>query len=157
MHINKLNITEEAVFDYEEDLCLGPLDKRGLKIEIEEYIGRLCGVGRLRSAHYFRARYIDEGSGQMLILFLYKAAEFGSMQVWDLAGICLASEWSEEAEEEGLIRLWLKNKITDLKKGDWVFEQQARAAAQATGEYYSRGSIKGLPRELINAINRGDY
>jgi hypothetical protein len=154
--INKINITAEAVFDYEEALDLGRLDRRALKAEAEDYIDFMNKGGRLLYAHYFRCRYLDEDSGQTLMLFLYRAERLSVMQYWNLAGVCLAEDWTEDAEDDGTIRRWLKAKITDLEKGDWVIEQQARAFAdKILSGGTVQGSIQGLPGELTYAIEHG--
>ena len=43
------------------------------------------------------------------------------MQYWDLKGVCEAADWSEEAEDDGLVRVWLETKIEDLPdEEDWA-------------------------------------
>jgi len=155
--LHKLSITAEAEFDLSESLGLPQLDKRTLKAEVEEYIIGMNKAGRIPWWGYFRADYLDEDSGKLLKLFIYNGGRLGLMQFWDLAGVCLASEWSEEAEEKGLIRLWLRSKITDLIKGDWVVEQQARAAADMkNGGRERQATITGLSKEQRDEIERGD-
>lgn len=58
-------------------------------------------------------KYYDEAIDRMLMLFLYKGEKFGRMQVWKVTGICFAEDWTEEQEESGQIRFWLKTKICD--------------------------------------------
>jgi hypothetical protein len=155
--INKLIITAEAVFDYTETLGLGMLDKRGLKAEGEEYIDIKNRNGRLLYENYFRCKYLDEGSGRMLMLFLYRADKIGIMQNWLVRGVCFAEDWSEEAEDDGLIRLWVESSITEFKKGDWVVQQQVNAEAdKITLGFAVRGSIEGLPKEVKYAIEYGN-
>jgi len=156
--INKIEITEEAAFDYE--CCIGrrsqplwwdllavsgdnpakafkiaewfdqplrKLDKRKLKAETEEYINRMNGGGRLLYENYFRCKWYDEQTGLMLMLFLYRAAKMSVMQYWDLKGICPADDWTEDAEEDGLIRVWIESPITNLNcEYDWVEEMRLR-------------------------------
>jgi hypothetical protein len=154
--INKIIITAEAVFDYTEDLGLGLLNKGRLKADVEEYIDIQNRSGRLMWEHYFRCKYLDEGSGEMLMLFLYRSYRLGLMQNWTLAGICFAEDWSEDDEYDGSVRRWLKSKITDLGNGDWVVEQQARAEAEELlYGVMQESSIKNLPREVQNAVKFG--
>ncbi len=155
--INKVNITAEAVFDYEICLQRGKLDKRSLKAEVEEYIDNMNKSGRLLYDRYFRCKYYDEDSDKMLMLFFYKAERLSIMQFWNLAGICFEEDWSEEAEDNGEIRNWLKCKITDMPKGDWVIEQLVRAEADKIIRGYAvQGSIEGLPKEIKYAIECGN-
>jgi hypothetical protein len=124
--INKITITAEAAFDYMEALDLGELDRRSLKAEVEEYIDRMNDGGRLKVEHYFRCEYFDERSGRMLMLFLYRAGRMSVMQNWLLKGICFAEDWTEDAEEDGLIRSWLESRITDLAdEPDWAVRVRA--------------------------------
>ena len=51
-----------------------------------------------------------------------------------MTGICFAEDWTEEQEESGQIRFWLKTKICDLPpEVDWVVkyrvwqEEEAKA------------------------------
>ena len=119
--INKIIITAEAVFDYSEALGLGALDKRGLKSEVEEYIDIKNRNGRLLRENYFRCKYLDGESDRMLMLFIYRAERMSLMQNWLVMGICFAEDWTEDAEEDGLIRAWVETKITDLPdKDDWA-------------------------------------
>ena len=116
--IHKLNITAEASLDIKE--CLGEVvfDKRKLKAEVEEYIQNMSSS--LPWWGYFRADY--EGDDiECLKLFIYKGEKLGVMQFWDLRGVCLAKDWSEELEDEGHIRSWLNTQIEDIpEEEDWV-------------------------------------
>jgi hypothetical protein len=119
--INKVTVMPEAAFDYGECLCLGQLNKSAIKTETAEYINNMNRSGRLRYDNYFRCKFYDERSGRMLMLFLYRAEKFLSMQNWNLAGICFAEDWSEELEDDGLVRNWLKEKVADVPEyDDWV-------------------------------------
>jgi len=185
--INKIEITPEAVFDYEHGLSgySGPswekileeaggiqadafslaeayeqptlkLDKRALKREVEDCIDLMNRGGRLLYEDYFRCLYYDERSDKMLMLFLYRAEKLSIMQYWRLMGISLADGWDEDAEYSGRVRTWLEGKITDLEKGDWVFEQIARAEADRLLMGWTvHGSIIGIPKEAKNAIEYG--
>lgn len=157
--INKIEITAEAAFDYEccigrrrqpswnqmlrfalGDSALAfdlydewekirELDKKTLKAEVEEYINRMNQGGRLLYENYFRCEWYDEQTGLMLMLFLYRTSKMSVMQNWEVRGICKAVDWSEDAEEDGLIRNWLKSRITNLNcEYDWVEELRLRQA-----------------------------
>ena len=120
--INKINITAEARFDLGECVGLEAFDWRTLKSETEEYINRQASAGRIPWWGYFRADYVDEDSGRRLKLFFYKGGTFGNMQIWDLKGICEADDWTQDAEDEGHIRAWLKTSIGKLPadEDDWA-------------------------------------
>ena len=142
--LNKIEITSEALFDYE--CCIGKrkqpswdamlrfalgdstlafdlfdewentreLDKKTLKAEVEEYINRMNRGGRLLYENYFRCKWYDEQTGLMLMLFLYRTTKMSVMQFWEVRGICKEADWSEEAEEDGYIRNWINSRIADL-------------------------------------------
>jgi len=116
--IHKLNITAEAAFDLSDCLGLERLDRRTLKAETEEYITRMTASGRIPWWGYFRADYIDEDSGRRLKLFVYKRKRIGLMQYWDLSGVCEADDWTQDAEDDGLVRVWVETKTEDLPDGD---------------------------------------
>lgn len=121
IYINKVVFTAEAICDYEEEMRLGALPKKDIKRETEEYLAYTELAGKLICCRYFRINYFDEGSDKMLMLFFYKGATLGNMQMWRLSGICLAEDWNEELEDDGLVRNWLVTKIEDLpEEEDWV-------------------------------------
>ena len=185
--INKVHITEEAVFDYEHciDVRFRPsvaelfeaafydgekafelskayeqpmrlLGQCMVKADVEEYIARQNGAGRLLRECYFRCKYFG-ADGCELMLFLYRSHRLGIMQHWEIAGICLAEDWSEDSEECGAIRRWLGEKITESKKDDWVVEQQARAEADEIlfGGGIGQGTMDSLSKEVRHAIMCG--
>ena len=116
--IHKLNITAEASLDIKECLGEAVFDKRKIKAEVEEYIQNMSR--RLPWWDYFRADYEDDNT-ERLKLFIYKGIRIGLMQYWDLKGVCLAKDWSEEMEDEGHIRSWINTKIEDIpEEEDWV-------------------------------------
>ena len=124
--INKVVVTDEARFDYE---CLfgQPIPKADIKRETEEYIdGR---VGRI-NGFYFRIKYLDEQTDEMLMLFFYKGKRFGKMQLWELAGVCRADEWTRELEDDGQIKLWLQSPLDPKETTDWVWDLRIREAEQ---------------------------
>lgn len=124
--IHKLNIMPEAAFDLAY-LSLAELNKRLLKAEVEEYISQIADSGKLSSAHYFRCDYLDEDSETRLKLFIYRGIKIGPMQYWDLKGVCKSIDWSEEAEDDGIIRLWLESKIEDLPNDeDWAVRTRVK-------------------------------
>lgn len=124
--INKVVITDEARFDYE---CLfnQPIPKNDIKRETEEYIdGRADRI----NGFYFRIKYFDETTDEMLMLFFYKGKRFGKMQLWELSGVCRAEEWTRELEDDGQIRLWLKSSLDPQETTDWVWDLRIREAEQ---------------------------
>lgn len=116
--INKLSITAEAAFDISEALGLARLDRRTLKADIEKYITHMSASGRLPWWGYFQADYLYEDSDKRLKLFIYKGTRIGIMQYWSLAGVCEAGNYTQDAEDDGLIRAWLNTKIEELPDGD---------------------------------------
>jgi hypothetical protein len=90
---------------------LRKLNPQPLKRELEEYIDNMNRAGLLSREHYFRYRYYDDTLDRMLMLFLYRDRKDGIMQNWRLQGICLAEDWSEEAEDDGRIRNWLNTPL----------------------------------------------
>jgi hypothetical protein len=116
--IHKLNITAEAAFDISEVLELTWLDRRVLKSEIEYYISHMTTSGRLPWWGYFRCDYVDEDTGRRLKLFINKGGRAGLMQFWDLVGVCEAADWTQDAEDDGIIRAWLNMKIENIKEDE---------------------------------------
>ena len=84
--IHKLNITAGATFDINEVLGL-ILDRRDIRAQVEEYITHQEAAGRLPWWGYFRCNYLDEVSGELLRLFVYRRERLGLMQFWELAGV----------------------------------------------------------------------
>lgn len=124
--INKTVVTDEARFDY--DCLFGqPIPKADIKRETEEYMENR--IGRI-NGFYFRAKYYDETTDEMLMLFFYKGKRFGKMQLWNLAGICRADDWTCELEDEGQIKAWLNSSLTPTETTDWVWDLRIREAEQ---------------------------
>lgn len=152
--INKAVITEEAVFDY-ENIIGGRIPKADIKRETEEYMEHLQKTARLTYGCYFRVKYYDEQSEESLMLFFYRGERVGLMQMWKLSGLCKAEDWTEDGEEIGRIRAWLKTKISDIPKdADWVLDYRE---AKRRGEIGQMPVFRltGLNREVINAIYNG--
>ncbi len=119
--INKVVITAEAKFDFEQVLDLGKMPKAEMQYDIEEYIDIKNKDGRMLATKYFRVKYIDERSGEMLMLFIYRSKKMRCMQHWKVKGICIAENWTVEDEESGAIKNWINSTITDMpKEQDWV-------------------------------------
>jgi len=163
--LHKVNLTPEAVFDYEHCLlvrkktaCENCMSKCGgdwnkpcsqeaptlvmpkaeYKRELEEYIQR---NDSLKHRHYFRCKYLDKETGVMLMLFILRRQKFGLMQVWDMVGIMPAAEWCEEKEEDGVYRSWYNGRIAGTAEYDWVEEyrikQELSAIEQKLEEVYA--------------------
>ena len=121
VQINRVVISEEALFDYAE------LTKKRIVFprteiceEVAYYIDSLYKGNRITNERYLRLKYYVDGIG-MLMLFLYKGCRFNLMQLWNIVGICKVEDWDEEEEYDGRIREWLMTKIQDINdKSDWV-------------------------------------
>ncbi|MCL2555427.1 MAG: hypothetical protein FWE03_00210 [Firmicutes bacterium] len=156
--LHKVNITAEAVFDYEQCLfmrepttckncpskCGGdwnkpcPQDEPTLKFpkaeyrrELEEYIFR---HRHIKNNHYFRCKYLDEQTGETLLLFILKRKLVAYVQNWDVVGIIRADEWCEEKEEDGVYRNWYTTRINDPSEYDWVVEYRIKKELEAVEE-----------------------
>ena len=130
------------------------LDKARLRKDLKEYITHMVDSNRLLREHYFRVKWFDGNTDLMLMLFVYRDRLDASKQYWRLAGICKAEDWSQELEDDGIIRKWLKPFELDEPKGDWVAEQQARAEVDRQFDYRVV-TLNGLPKEVLNAIING--
>lgn len=147
--INKVVITAEAEFDYESEFgCRLP--KKEIKQETEEYIG--SRLSRFYG-YYFRAKYYDEATDRMLMLFVYKGEVFGSMQMWEIRGICSVEDWSKELEDDGQVRVWLKSKLETAEETDWVWDLRVREAIRQKeiAEEYGEAVESDMPqiKELL--------
>lgn len=110
--IHKIVITKEAEFDYEESLELEQMPKRDIKTELEDYIA--LREHEYLHKHYLRLKYLDEYSGKMLMLFVFKGDSFSKMHLWKLKGICFEEDWCEMLEDNSQIRNWYETKTVDL-------------------------------------------
>lgn len=147
--IHKVHITPEAVFDYEECMELGQLDKYTLKAEIENYINYMTESGRLIYENYFRCNIYNDSSDETLILFIYRDKMFGIMQIWRLEGICKAINYSGHLEDFGTIRMWLKIKTESLvDESDWVIELRTNKIIKNTDIEF----LENVKSEVRNAF-----
>ena len=132
--LHKVAFTEEAIFDYEhclimldnpseDDLPLFRFPKQEIKAELEEYIQ---GHSTHKNKHYFRVRHYCEQMDADLLLFIKRGWKLGTMQNWTVVGICWEWDWTEDMEDDGIIRAWYETKITDLDDTDWVEEMRLR-------------------------------
>ena len=141
--INKAVVTDEAVFDYMA-LTGKPLQTLVLKRECEEYIAYMQKAGRL-NGYYFRTKYYDENLDRMLMLFFYKGKRLRMIQIWNLCGVCYADDWSQELEESGAVRVWLKTKIAELpQEDDWAVEVRVKHILQTTQKTLFENILKEI-------------
>lgn len=127
--VNKVIITPEAVFDYEEAVIGRRLDRVMLKQELEEYIDRMNS--RLIAVCYFRCKFMDEATGELLMLFIYRGSRQRVLQNWVVRGICAAKDWDEDVEYYGDIKNWVDSKITEYaNSSDWVIRLRVREEEQ---------------------------
>lgn len=106
--INKIVMTKSAVFDYEEIVCLIPMNAYQIKTRAEKLLdkGEFFTVGE-----DIRMPYYDKVSDTKLIFFLKKGYRFGIMQMYVLQGICKESDYDGQMEENGSIKEWLDVEI----------------------------------------------
>jgi hypothetical protein len=157
--IHKINITVEARFDLDEILGYGKFDWQRFKKEIEEHIARLAKSNRIPWYDFFRTDYIEKNSGKQLKLFFYRRKLFGIMQIWNLAGICEAIDYTDEEEENGQIRAWLKSKIFYktstithewLVKNDWAIRLRVH-------DILEKATIRDCQNQLADETARPSY
>jgi len=89
----------------------------------------------------------------MLMLFVYKGDVFGSMQMWEVRGICPAEDWSKELEDDGQVRVWLKSKLEPIDETDWVWDLRIREAVRRKeiAEEYGEAVESDMP-EIKNLL-----
>lgn len=116
----KVVITDEAAFDYElvVGLAVPMLD---LEAECTTYLKNLEEAGRL-NGYYLKADYTDPETDVRVKCFIYKGDIYKNEQLWYLRGVCLSEDWSEELEDCGQIRFWLKTSINPPDTIDWVWD-----------------------------------
>jgi len=100
----------ETEFDY-FDMFRVFLDKKTLKIDIEEYINNMNSAGKYLNCFRITAKYYDERMDTTLLLFIYRGVKLHEMQLWELKGICSYNDYDEEFEDSGVIRAWLNTKL----------------------------------------------
>jgi len=117
--IHKINITDEAKFDYETSISPNfCFIQKDLKEQLETYIQHNL---KLWYKHYFRLKYYDEISDNYLMIFIKPDKVLLSMKMWKVIGICLYDNWNEDLEEDGQIRSWLDTcLIPNPNEKDWV-------------------------------------
>jgi hypothetical protein len=149
--IHKVHITPEAVFDYEECMKLDVAPKKDIKNEIEDYLYIKQREGQIIN-QYFRIKYYDEKSDEMLMLFVKKGHMFANMQMWLVVGICLAEDYDEQFEDAGVNKSWYDSKIdiTGLPKTDWVKNLNTESLSALP-----KGKITGLSKEERDAVIYG--
>ena len=145
--IHKIQITSGAKFDYEECMELGILPKTEIKNSVEEYLYLRQLNGEIFK-HYFKVKFFDEATNKMLILFIKKSAEFLSMLIWRITGICAEEDYVEELEYLGINRNWYNSPIelSEIDKTDFV------KAINNIGGGVPDVKINGLNREEIYGI-----
>jgi hypothetical protein len=179
--INKIEIAEAAVFDYEcciyrrrrpscrrllkeaggdlkrfwelserYDTPALKLDRRAVKAETERYIDLMNRSGRLLYENYIRCRYLDEKAGLMLMLFFYRSDKFGIMQNWRLAGICPAKAWSEDDEDDGQVRAWLKTDVDAERLKRQTDDWAVRARTNRVLTYTEKTLYENVLKEVCD-------
>ena len=148
--IDKILITEEAKSDYIDTVGY-ELPSKDIKSEVEAYIELLKRSRRFTSGRYFHVNYLDEDADKTVKLFFYKGETIGRMQMWNLAGGCLAEDWNEQVEESGQIRLWLKTSQNPKEETDWVWDLRVREEQKKRlNEFYEWDrEIKTMVKELL--------
>ena len=148
--IDKILITEEAKSDYIDTVGY-ELPSKDIKSEVEAYIELLKSSRRFTSGRYFHVNYLDEDADKTVKLFFYKGETIGRMQMWNLAGVCLAEDWNEQIEESGQIRLWLKTSLNPKEETDWVWDLRVREEQKKRlNEFYEWDrEIKTMVKELL--------
>ena len=148
--IDKILITEEAKSDYIDTVGY-ELPSKDIKSEVEAYIELLKSSRRFTSGRYFHVNYLDEDADKTVKLFFYKGETIGRMQMWNLAGVCLAEDWNEQIEESGQIRLWLNTSLNPKEETDWVWDLRVREEQKKRlNEFYEWDrEIKTMVKELL--------
>lgn len=148
--IDKILITEEAKSDYIDTVGY-ELPSKDIKSEVEAYIELLKSSRRFTSGRYFHVNYLDEEADKTVKLFFYKGETIGRMQMWNLAGVCLAEDWNEQIEESGQIRLWLNTSLNPKEETDWVWDLRVREEQKKRlNEFYEWDrEIKTMVKELL--------
>jgi len=101
-------MTKSAIFDYEEIVCLIPMNVYQIKSDVEKLIDR---DKFFKIGDEIRLPYYDKTSDLKLLMFIKKGYKFGIMQVYVLQGICLENDYDKEMETNGSIKEWLSVEI----------------------------------------------
>jgi len=109
--------------DEQFELPQARFPKAEIKAELEEYIQH---HSKHKHQYYFRVRWLDEQHNRELMLFIKRSEKISIMQNWTVVGICVASEWTEDLEEDGLVRSWYETKLNEPNQYDWVEEYNLR-------------------------------
>lgn len=104
--INRVHISKEAIFDFEEIVTKKPMQVENYRRELEEHFRHIVPEER-----YFTKQLYDDDAEKMLLLFFRKGQKLPFMQIWILVGICALSDFSDHLDERGLIKNWLDNYI----------------------------------------------
>ena len=149
----RVYLTTEAKFDYATifnklEVIDGEsfLPKRfkipGLEREIEDYI---MFNKKLWYKPYFKVKYLDEESEQMLYVFIRK--DFDIKENFGIVGICCAEDWDEDLEEMGAIKGWLDTQIDCLPyEEDWVEVRYRNKILELLDLIYDIGGRDGFIR-----------
>ena len=73
---------------------------------------------------YHRLLHWDEQTGKWLMIFVLKGEYKQNLQMWNVMGICDSTAWTEEAEEDGLVRNWYTTPLT--RANNYDFEEVRR-------------------------------
>ncbi len=146
--INKVRITEEAIFDYESIAPNGAFPISDVKCLSEDYITIRKQENKLNYDKSFRIKYFDEEVDDFIMMFFIRGRNNESMQEYDLVGVCKESDWSEELEDVGLIRGWLKSKL-DAKEDDWVLEYRVWKREQELAQNENMEDYINVVKELL--------
>ena len=132
------------------------IPKRDIAIQVEDYLCLRQADDKLRDVRYFKLKYYDDETDEMLMLFIRKDRALASMQMWLLVGLCKEEDWTEDLENEGIIRGWLESKVEYIPKvEDWV--ELLRVAEEERAMYQNSFEIIGLPKGVESGIKNGGY
>ena len=144
--LHKLVVSAEAKFDYEENMVLGDIPEQDIVKEIEEHLSFKQQMNKLGNVKYLRLKYFDEKSVTMLMMFVYRRDIISINQVWELCGICEEDNWTEELDDDGIIRGWIKSEVEVLtNEDDWV--EEYRIWEEEKIEYQQSYNIVGTREE----------
>ena len=69
---------------------------------------------------YWRVKYFEETTNEMLLVFVYgksqmKVASNLKIIRWQIVGICLESDYVQDHDYYGFIRLWLNTEVEKIE------------------------------------------